>query len=317
MLPGTLLYVYYGKLAGDVAAVAGGAERRARRRLLGGARGSALVATAGGHRPGHRSARRARGDLARGELRTVPRTACRRRHGRRDSTRSAEPLHACRHGPSTRHNRGWSTRPPAGLGEPEPAERYHLVVIGAGTAGLVTAAGAAGLGARVALVERAPDGRRLPERRLRAVEGGDPRGPRLAGGARRAASASARRRRGRRRRLRRGDGAHAPHARRHRAARLAPRASASSASTSSSATGASSAADAVEVGGAPLRFRRAVIATGARAAAPPIDGLEDAGYLTNETVFSLTELPPPPGGHRRRADRLRAGPGLRPPRQPR
>ena len=37
---------------------------------------------------------------------------------------------------------------------PEPAGRYNLVVIGAGTAGLVTAAGAAGLGARVALVER-------------------------------------------------------------------------------------------------------------------------------------------------------------------
>ena len=38
--------------------------------------------------------------------------------------------------------------------DPEPAARYNLVVIGAGTAGLVTAAGAAGLGARVALVER-------------------------------------------------------------------------------------------------------------------------------------------------------------------
>src|ERR1700694_5451435 len=37
---------------------------------------------------------------------------------------------------------------------PAPAPRYNLVVIGAGTAGLVTAAGAAGLGARVALVER-------------------------------------------------------------------------------------------------------------------------------------------------------------------
>src|SRR4029079_14984803 len=37
---------------------------------------------------------------------------------------------------------------------PEPAERYNLVVLGAGTAGLVAAAGAAGLGARVALVER-------------------------------------------------------------------------------------------------------------------------------------------------------------------
>src|SRR5512143_2522941 len=37
---------------------------------------------------------------------------------------------------------------------PEPASRYNLVVIGAGTAGLVTAAGAAGLGAKVALIEQ-------------------------------------------------------------------------------------------------------------------------------------------------------------------
>ena len=37
---------------------------------------------------------------------------------------------------------------------PDPIDRYNLVVIGAGTSGLVTAAGAAGLGARVALVEK-------------------------------------------------------------------------------------------------------------------------------------------------------------------
>src|SRR4030095_10958800 len=43
---------------------------------------------------------------------------------------------------------------PADWVNPQPASRYNLVVIGAGTAGLVTAAGAAGLGARVALVER-------------------------------------------------------------------------------------------------------------------------------------------------------------------
>src|SRR5437879_1956556 len=43
---------------------------------------------------------------------------------------------------------------PADWRNPEPASRYNLVVLGAGTAGLVTAAGAAGLGARVALVER-------------------------------------------------------------------------------------------------------------------------------------------------------------------
>src|SRR5262249_50517131 len=36
---------------------------------------------------------------------------------------------------------------------------------------------------------------------------------------------------------------------------------------------------------------KAVLATGARAARPAIPGLEEAGYLTNETVFSLTELP--------------------------
>src|SRR6516165_2753673 len=43
---------------------------------------------------------------------------------------------------------------PPDWANPEPAGRYNLVVLGAGTAGLVSAAGAAGLGARVALVER-------------------------------------------------------------------------------------------------------------------------------------------------------------------
>ena len=37
---------------------------------------------------------------------------------------------------------------------PQPTGRYNLVVIGAGTAGLVTAAGAATLGAKVALIAR-------------------------------------------------------------------------------------------------------------------------------------------------------------------
>ncbi|MBV5337226.1 MAG: FAD-dependent oxidoreductase, partial [Deltaproteobacteria bacterium] len=43
---------------------------------------------------------------------------------------------------------------PAGWVNPEPAGCYNLVVIGAGTAGLVCAAGAVGLGAKVALIER-------------------------------------------------------------------------------------------------------------------------------------------------------------------
>jgi pyruvate/2-oxoglutarate dehydrogenase complex dihydrolipoamide dehydrogenase (E3) component len=40
-----------------------------------------------------------------------------------------------------------------------------------------------------------------------------------------------------------------------------------------------------------LQYKKAVIATGARAARPPIEGIEEVGYLTNETVFSLTERP--------------------------
>ena len=41
-----------------------------------------------------------------------------------------------------------------GRANPTPARKYNLVVIGGGTAGLVSAAGAAGLGAKVALIER-------------------------------------------------------------------------------------------------------------------------------------------------------------------
>ena len=53
---------------------------------------------------------------------------------------------------------------------PTPSGNYNLVVIGAGTAGLVTAAGAAGLGAKVALIELELMGRRLPQRWLRSLE---------------------------------------------------------------------------------------------------------------------------------------------------
>ena len=44
---------------------------------------------------------------------------------------------------------------PEGWRNPHPAAGYDLVAIGGGTAGLVSAVGAAALGARVALVERA------------------------------------------------------------------------------------------------------------------------------------------------------------------
>src|SRR5262249_10795306 len=57
----------------------------------------------------------------------------------------------------------------------------------------------------------------------------------------------------------------------------------------------------IEVDGQTLHFHKACIATGARATVRPIPGLAKAGYLTNETVFSLTELP-------RRVAVLGAGP---------
>src|SRR6266404_7038953 len=57
--------------------------------------------------------------------------------------------------PADAHNgRLVSNLHPTDWQNPTPAPRYNLVVIGAGTAGLVTAAGAAGLGAKVALVEK-------------------------------------------------------------------------------------------------------------------------------------------------------------------
>ncbi len=57
--------------------------------------------------------------------------------------------------PLDEHNRALVSHVhPPDWRNPQPATRYNLVVIGAGTAGLVSAAGAAGLGAKVALVEK-------------------------------------------------------------------------------------------------------------------------------------------------------------------
>jgi pyruvate/2-oxoglutarate dehydrogenase complex dihydrolipoamide dehydrogenase (E3) component len=174
---------------------------------------------------------------------------------------------------------------------PEPAERYNLVVIGAGTAGLVTAAGAAGLGARVALVER-------------HLMGGDClnvgcvpskgiiRASRAAHGARNAGEFGVSGGEGisvdfsavmeRMRRLRSGISVH------DSAARFRDELGVDVFFGEGRFTGP----DVVEVEGKRLRFARAAICTGARAAAPPVPGLAETGYLTNETVFSLTELPP-------------------------
>jgi len=50
--------------------------------------------------------------------------------------------------------------------------------------------------------------------------------------------------------------------------------------------------DRIQVEDAILRFKKAAVCTGAQAAAPAIPGMQEVGYLTNETLFSVTELPP-------------------------
>src|SRR6516164_5194650 len=173
---------------------------------------------------------------------------------------------------------------------PEPPARYNLVVIGAGTAGLVTAAGAAGLGARVALVERELLGGDclnvgcVPSKALI-------RAARAAAQVRDAAKFGIHIPAGvrvdfagvmdRMRRLRAGISAH-DSAARFRGLGV----------DVYLGQGAFTGPNTVEVAGQTLRFRRAVIATGARADRPAIPGLAEAGFLTNEAVFSLTELPP-------------------------
>ncbi|MEO6192947.1 MAG: mercuric reductase [Thermoanaerobaculia bacterium] len=183
-----------------------------------------------------------------------------------------------------------NVHPPSWV-NPEPAPRYHMVVIGAGTAGLVSAKGAAGLGARVALIERHLMGgdclnvgcvpskgiirasRAWADAREAAERFGGPAVPQNAAADFGFAMA-------RMRRLRAGI------------------------SAVDSAEGARKAGvdvflgdgrfispDTIEVDGKRLRFRRAVIATGARAAEPPIPGLAETGFRTNETIFNLTELP--------------------------
>jgi glycine/D-amino acid oxidase-like deaminating enzyme len=57
--------------------------------------------------------------------------------------------------------------------------------------------------------------------------------------------------------------------------------------------------------------RAIVIATGARPFVPPIPGIEEVGYLTSDTVWNLRALAAAPAGAGRRADRLRTDAGVR------
>lgn len=172
---------------------------------------------------------------------------------------------------------------------PRPEGRYNLVVIGAGTAGLVTAAGAAGLGAKVALIERdlmggdclnvgcVPSKGLIGAARIaRTVRQAGAFGVEVSSGT----EVDFTRVMERMRRLR---------------AQIAPNDSAARFRALGVevyfGAGHFTGNGTVQVGDQTLHYRKAVIATGARAAAPPIPGLDQVSYLTNETVFSLTERP--------------------------
>lgn len=171
---------------------------------------------------------------------------------------------------------------------PVPAGRYNLVVIGAGTAGLVTAAGAAGLGAKVALVER-------------GLMGGDclnvgcVPSKALISSARQAASVRDAQKYGIRSHVPNVDFAEVMQRMRRLRSSISPHDSAKRFRELGIdvyfGQGTFTSSNTVTVGDRTLQFKKAVIATGARAAELPIPGLQDAGYLTNESLFSLTELP--------------------------
>ncbi|MGH7844613.1 MAG: FAD-containing oxidoreductase [Candidatus Binatia bacterium] len=172
---------------------------------------------------------------------------------------------------------------------PAPSGKYNLVVIGAGTAGLVSAAAAAGLGAKVALIERNLMGgdclnvgcvpSKAVIRSARAAydaRHGSEFGVQLACNPNLVFAGAMERMR----RLRAGISAH-DSAERFRA--LGVDVYIGSARFAGPAL--------IEIDGARLAFERAVIAAGARPAELPVPGLAEAGYYTNETIFTLTKLP--------------------------
>jgi pyruvate/2-oxoglutarate dehydrogenase complex dihydrolipoamide dehydrogenase (E3) component len=194
-------------------------------------------------------------------------------------------------GPDDVHNRRLlaNVHPP-GWTNPDPARRYHLVVLGAGTAGLVAAAGAAALGARVALVERHLMGGDclnagcIPSKSvIRASRAAAELRDAAALGVKVAGAIEV-------------DFAAVMERVRRVRAELSGQDSAWRFSRELGVDvflghGAFTGPDTIAVGGRTLRFARAVVATGARPSRPDVPGLAAAGALTNETVFDLTARP--------------------------
>ena len=174
--------------------------------------------------------------------------------------------------------------------DPEPKSSYNLVVIGAGAGGLVSAAGAAGVGARVALIEShllggdclnvgcVPSKALLRcARAVAAVRDAGQFGVKIEGGI----SVDFGYVMERMRRLR---------------AEISPMDSARRYSDQLGVDvfigkGVFTGKKTIEVNGKTLNFAKAVIATGGTAAIPNIPGLADVPFLTNNSVFNLTELP--------------------------
>lgn len=182
---------------------------------------------------------------------------------------------------------------PSNWVNPEPTGRYNIVVIGAGTAGLITAVIAAGLGAKVALIEKHLMGGDclnvgcVPSKGvIRAARAwadlrrADEFGLHIPSGVKYDFGAVMARMRKLRARISHNDSA-------HRYSKLGVDVYIGSGRF----TGANTIQVEGPAGNRTLSFVKAAICTGARASAPPTPGLKDVGYLTNETVFSLTELP--------------------------
>ena len=172
---------------------------------------------------------------------------------------------------------------------PTPAGRYNLLVIGGGSAGLVAAVGAAGLGAKVALVEKYLLGgdclnvgcvpsktlirsaKAVGDIRRAAALGVDVAGPVTVD----FAAVMARVRRVR---------ANISH---HDSASRFQKMGIDLYLGEGQFTGR----DTFRVAGQTIQFAKAVIATGSRPGSVPIPGLKETGYLTNERLFELTERP--------------------------